>query len=297
MTSYHWLQPTPYLEQQRFSHSSSTPFQPYLNPHPFYTAIRVLTHFNYSTTQLLTYKTHIQLRHLPHPPSQTKSKSTTGPRKFQNPLRTSFYYAPAPHLTQPPIPGPLVINHIGDIHNQSPFNALHSKPVTEHRNVQLPDHPENPPPPPPRRHRLPPHRASPRTGKPSRIGKCPRVRQPTTPLPSYIPVFYLSFSLFNPYTYIHAHQYLSLSSLTLESSETSALLKTPDRTYSLRQKNTSNSVILLSPTASDQGMAAISTIRETVELDLAPQTPVASGGPLKNTGSRGKWHEMFGKGR
>lgn len=44
-------------------------------------------------------------------------------------------------------------------------------------------------------------------------------------------------------------------------------------------------------------MAAISTIRETVELELAPQTPVASGGPLKNTGSRGKWHEMFGKGR
>ncbi|KAH0526866.1 hypothetical protein TsFJ059_010138 [Trichoderma semiorbis] len=85
--------------------------------------------------------------------------------------------------------------------------------------------------------------------------------------------------------------------LTLESSETSALLKTPDRTYSLRQKNTSNSVILLSPTTSDQGMAAISTIRETVELDVAPQTPVASGGPLKNTGSRGKWHEMFGKGR
>ncbi|KAK4070787.1 hypothetical protein Trihar35433_5254 [Trichoderma harzianum] len=85
--------------------------------------------------------------------------------------------------------------------------------------------------------------------------------------------------------------------LTLESSETSALLKTPDRTYSLRQKNTSNSVILLSPTTSDQGMAAISTIRETVELELAPQAPVASGGPLKNTGSRGKWHEMFGKGR
>ncbi|KAL6799828.1 hypothetical protein J3E68DRAFT_396738 [Trichoderma sp. SZMC 28012] len=85
--------------------------------------------------------------------------------------------------------------------------------------------------------------------------------------------------------------------LTLESSETSALLKTPDRTYSLRQKNTSNSVILLSPTSSDQGMAAISTIRETVELELAPQAAVASGGPLKNTGSRGKWHEMFGKGR
>ncbi|KAL7786344.1 hypothetical protein V8C37DRAFT_405416 [Trichoderma ceciliae] len=90
--------------------------------------------------------------------------------------------------------------------------------------------------------------------------------------------------------------------LTLESSETSALLKTPDRTYSLRQKNTSNSVILLSPFASstssspEQGIAAISTIRETVELEVVPQL-VVSGGQLKNTGSRGKWHEMFGKGR
>ncbi|OTA03074.1 hypothetical protein A9Z42_0035320 [Trichoderma parareesei] len=90
--------------------------------------------------------------------------------------------------------------------------------------------------------------------------------------------------------------------LTLESSETSALLKTPDRTYALRQKNTSNSVMLLSPTASPssasqyQGMSVISTIHETVELELVPQA-VTTGGPLKNTGSRGKWHEKFGKGR
>ncbi|KAK4085389.1 uncharacterized protein Triagg1_379 [Trichoderma aggressivum f. europaeum] len=95
--------------------------------------------------------------------------------------------------------------------------------------------------------------------------------------------------------------------LTLESSPTSALLKTPDKTYSLRQKNTSNSVILLSPTSTstsppDQAIAAISTIRETVELEPAPQAAAtgassSGGGPLKNTGSRGKWHEMFGKGR
>ncbi|KAM0512453.1 hypothetical protein ACHAPE_008776 [Trichoderma viride] len=89
--------------------------------------------------------------------------------------------------------------------------------------------------------------------------------------------------------------------LTLESSETSALLKSPDRTYSLRQKNTSNSVILLSPldssTASNPGIAAISTIHETVELELVPEHAAAASGQLKNTGSRGKWHEMFGKGR
>ncbi|KAL7932911.1 hypothetical protein V8C35DRAFT_305796 [Trichoderma chlorosporum] len=89
--------------------------------------------------------------------------------------------------------------------------------------------------------------------------------------------------------------------LTLESSEASALLKTPDRTYALRQKNTSNSVMLLAPSPDHQGqgMAAVSTIRETVELELValPQAGAAPGGPLKNTGSRGKWHEMFGKGR
>ncbi|KAL7924554.1 hypothetical protein ACQKWADRAFT_311326 [Trichoderma austrokoningii] len=89
--------------------------------------------------------------------------------------------------------------------------------------------------------------------------------------------------------------------LTLESSETSALLKSPDRTYSLRQKNTSNSIILLSPsassTASNQGIAAIATIHETVELELVPEHVASASGQLKNTGSRGKWHEMFAKGR
>ncbi|KAL7942676.1 hypothetical protein V8C42DRAFT_331625 [Trichoderma barbatum] len=85
--------------------------------------------------------------------------------------------------------------------------------------------------------------------------------------------------------------------LTLESSESSALLKTPDKTYSLRQKNTSNAVMLLAPSSSEQGVAAISTIHETVELEPVAQNVAASGGPLKNTGSRGKWHEMFGKGR
>jgi hypothetical protein len=59
--------------------------------------------------------------------------------------------------------------------------------------------------------------------------------------------------------------------------------------------------MLLSPTTSasaaqDQGMSIISTIHETVELELVPQA-VTTGGPLKNTGSRGKWHEKFGKGR
>ncbi|ODA77850.1 hypothetical protein RJ55_06452 [Drechmeria coniospora] len=88
--------------------------------------------------------------------------------------------------------------------------------------------------------------------------------------------------------------------LTLESSDTSAVLKTPSKSYTLRQKNTSNSLILLSSPSSssspEPGLSAIVTIHETVELDPIPDTP-ANQAPLKDTGSRGKWHEKFGKGR
>ncbi|KAK2605803.1 hypothetical protein QQS21_003757 [Conoideocrella luteorostrata] len=88
--------------------------------------------------------------------------------------------------------------------------------------------------------------------------------------------------------------------LTLESSDDSAILRTPDKAYHLRQKNTSNALLLLSPKSSpdsaDQELAIISTIHETVELDVMPELPVRAD-KLADTGSRGKWHEMFGKGR
>lgn len=117
--------------------------------------------------------------------------------------------------------------------------------------------------------------------------------------PVFVSLRYLLFSVILKRCI--AHNALSCFSLTLESSETSALLKSPDRTYSLRQKNTSNSVILLAPldssTAPNPGIAAISTIHETVELEIVPENAAAATGQLKNTGSRGKWHEMFGKGR
>ncbi|CAM1511702.1 Fc.00g092150.m01.CDS01 [Cosmosporella sp. VM-42] len=88
--------------------------------------------------------------------------------------------------------------------------------------------------------------------------------------------------------------------LTIEADDASALLKTPNKTYALRQKNTSNALILLSPHTSsaspEQGLALISSIQETVELDVVPEkTPGV--GPLKNTGSKGKWHEKFGRNR
>lgn len=97
---------------------------------------------------------------------------------------------------------------------------------------------------------------------------------------------------------------LILSSLTLESSDTSALLKTPSKTYALRQKNTSNAFMLLSPTPStpenpEQGISIVSTIRETVELEVVPdKTAGTSGGATKSLGgAKGKWHERFGRNR
>ncbi|KAK4134556.1 hypothetical protein BT67DRAFT_297510 [Trichocladium antarcticum] len=75
------------------------------------------------------------------------------------------------------------------------------------------------------------------------------------------------------------------TSLTLHPSATTALLKTPSKTYSLRQKNTSNALILLTPTptaaattqggnglvgggdfAESGGLDAIATVHETIEL-------------------------------
>ncbi|POR31759.1 Uncharacterized protein TPAR_08032 [Tolypocladium paradoxum] len=88
--------------------------------------------------------------------------------------------------------------------------------------------------------------------------------------------------------------------LTLEESDTSAILRTPDSSYHLRQKNTSNALLLLAPQTSspppEQGLSAISTIHETVELDVIPDHPINTA-PLKDTGSRGKWHEKFGRDR
>ncbi|KAM4054559.1 sister chromatid cohesion protein dcc1 domain-containing protein [Hirsutella rhossiliensis] len=89
--------------------------------------------------------------------------------------------------------------------------------------------------------------------------------------------------------------------LTLDSSsDTSAVLRTPGNSYVLRQKNTSNALILLSPHLSSssptQGLLAIATIHETVELDAVNEA-ATNRAPLKDTGSRGKWHEKFGKNR
>ncbi|RCI17407.1 hypothetical protein L249_2891 [Ophiocordyceps polyrhachis-furcata BCC 54312] len=76
----------------------------------------------------------------------------------------------------------------------------------------------------------------------------------------------------------------------------SAILRTQDRTYALRQKNTSNALLVLSSSSDNAGIAVVATLHEVVELDALPSTPVHTGS-LSHTGSRGKWHERFGKNR
>lgn len=89
--------------------------------------------------------------------------------------------------------------------------------------------------------------------------------------------------------------------MTLTSSPNVALLKAGDKTYSLRQKNTSNSLILLSPSrpgntsnssaASQPALNSIATLHETIEL--IPET----GDGVPGATARGKWHERFGRTR
>ncbi|KAM0358177.1 hypothetical protein HYE67_003487 [Fusarium culmorum] len=85
--------------------------------------------------------------------------------------------------------------------------------------------------------------------------------------------------------------------LSIESSDTSAIIKTPNKTYALRQKNTSNALMLISPitlSSEDepigQGISIVSTIKETVELDVVPEKATSAPG-------KGKWHERFGRNR
>ncbi|KAJ3578545.1 hypothetical protein NPX13_g2019 [Xylaria arbuscula] len=86
--------------------------------------------------------------------------------------------------------------------------------------------------------------------------------------------------------------------LRLESSATSAVLKLGTQSWALRQKNTSNALILLKAgnvaAASVQipqpGLQVVSTIHDTIELIPEPSNKPA-------TTAKGKWHERFAKGR
>lgn len=88
--------------------------------------------------------------------------------------------------------------------------------------------------------------------------------------------------------------------LRLEPSPTAGLLKTPDnKTWSLRQKNTSNALILLqasgpgpSPGQDSAALSTVATLHETVEL-----VPEAESAAAPVVAAKGKWHEKFGKTR
>ncbi|KAK4224333.1 hypothetical protein QBC38DRAFT_485722 [Podospora fimiseda] len=80
----------------------------------------------------------------------------------------------------------------------------------------------------------------------------------------------------------------------------SAVLVTPKSSYSLRQKNTSNALILLG--LKEEGeVTTLGTLHETVELVPMvvqagddDQSSVAAQAPKV---VKGKWHEKFGRGR
>lgn len=89
--------------------------------------------------------------------------------------------------------------------------------------------------------------------------------------------------------------------LRLEPSPTAGLLKTPDnKTWSLRQKNTSNALILLQASGPGSGpgqdsaaaLSTVATLHETVEL-----VPEAESAAAPVVAAKGKWHEKFGKTR
>ncbi|PFH60039.1 hypothetical protein XA68_11523 [Ophiocordyceps unilateralis] len=84
--------------------------------------------------------------------------------------------------------------------------------------------------------------------------------------------------------------------LTLDDNpETStAVLRTPNSSFLLRQKNTSNALLLLSVVV--PGLAVVATLHETVELTALPSKP-ADPGSLRHDGSGGRWHERFGRNR
>ncbi|PHH51305.1 hypothetical protein CFIMG_005185RA [Ceratocystis fimbriata CBS 114723] len=108
--------------------------------------------------------------------------------------------------------------------------------------------------------------------------------------------------------------------LYLETSPTTglAVLRSPEHIYTLRQRNTSNSIILTQPTdhtvrnrsidsddqerdvsasPQKQGITAFATIHESIELIRQASDKPSDKAAAKPAVSMGKWHERFGKTR
>ncbi|KAI1821646.1 hypothetical protein F4861DRAFT_446152 [Xylaria intraflava] len=120
---------------------------------------------------------------------------------------------------------------------------------------------------------------------------------------SSIPIFHahdgIGYRLIElPHELLEALESTSPPELKLQSSATSAVLTCGSQSWGLRQKNTSNALILLKSSditvASSQppqtGLKAISTVHDTIEL-----VPESADKPAPT--AKGKWHEKFAKAR
>jgi sister chromatid cohesion protein DCC1 len=99
--------------------------------------------------------------------------------------------------------------------------------------------------------------------------------------------------------------YLKSAALSSATAPAHAILCTPDTTYRIQQKNSSNPIMILEPyistgtesdnTASNMpcnGIRTIATIEDTLEL-YRQESETAPPAPAKVN----KWHEKFAKGR
>lgn len=91
----------------------------------------------------------------------------------------------------------------------------------------------------------------------------------------------------------------SSSTTTATVAPAAALLRTPDgtKTWSLRQKNTSNALILLHADPAAGALAAVATLHDTVELVPEAASAPNAAAPAAAIPARGKWHERFGRTR
>lgn len=94
----------------------------------------------------------------------------------------------------------------------------------------------------------------------------------------------------------------SSTSITSATAPAAAILRTPDgtKTWSLRQKNTSNALILLHADPADPAggaLAAVATLHDTVELVPEAASEPNAAATAAAIPARGKWHERFGRTR
>ncbi|KAI0401275.1 hypothetical protein F4802DRAFT_581348 [Xylaria palmicola] len=125
--------------------------------------------------------------------------------------------------------------------------------------------------------------------------------QPDTGIPLFHAPDSISYRLMElPPALLEALESADPPVLRLEASASSAILKCGSHAWGLRQKNTSNALLLLkagemtvAPAQTQQlqaGLQVVATIHDTIEL--VPESADKPAPPAK-----GKWHEKFARGR